>query len=117
MRSPSNNVLTVSVFVGLAITMIAHAATHVPPDRTIVGIGAYTTGGYLWVTPASPGAEGCSYAPGDQVWIDWQSDPNGKSLYSTALAAYLAGNKVGYALSGCTSGGLPIVYRIDVRPN
>jgi hypothetical protein len=32
------------------------------------------------------------------------------------VAAYLAGQKVGFGVSGCHAGGLPLLYRIDVKP-
>lgn len=90
------------------------ASTQVPPDRTITKMGLYSSLGYIEFTPAIPGLEGCSYTAGDQVGIDWSTDANAKTIYATALAAYLAGQKVGFGVSGCNAGGLPLVYRVDV---
>lgn len=67
-------------------------------------------------TPAIPNLEGCPYSAGDEVIIDWTTDPNAKAMYATALAAYLAGQKVGFGVSGCYPGSAPLAYRVDVKP-
>jgi len=97
-------------------TLIAAATTQIAPDRTILQIGSYADLGYIVFSPAVPNLEGCSYTTGDQVAVDWSTNPNNKSIYATALAAYLAGQKVGFGVSGCYSTGLPLLYRIDVKP-
>jgi len=71
------------------------------------------------ITPAWPGAEGCSNSSGNQVWIDFSgaAQPDGRSLYATVLAAYLAGHTLGFGVTGCGAGGqYPLVYRVDVGP-
>lgn len=116
-KTESHSLLGIAAFVGAVLAAaLAHGASVIPLDRTVVYLGSYLNGAYAGFSPAMPGVEGCSYAPGNQVWIDWQSDPNGKTLYATLLAAYHAGHKVGFAVNGCTSSGLPIVYRVDVSP-
>lgn len=104
----------VAAFVG-GYAIAAAASTQVPPDRTILQIGSYADLGYIVFSPAVPNLEGCSYTTGDQVAIDWSTNANNKSIYATALAAYLAGQKVGFGVSGCYSSGLPLLYRIDVK--
>lgn len=56
------------------------------------------------------------YSTGDEVISDWTADPNAKAMYATALAAYLAGQKVGFGVSGCYPGSAPLAYRVDVKP-
>lgn len=99
-----------------AYALVAAAQSQVSADRTITSMGAYGNVGYVNFTPAIPNLEGCPYAPGDEVVIDWTTDPNAKLMYATALAAYLAGQKVGFGVSGCYSGGAPLAYRVDVKP-
>jgi hypothetical protein len=106
--------LAVAGVAGYAV--VAGATSQVGPNRTIVSIGTYADLGYITFSPAIPGLEGCSYTAGDQVGIDWSTNANNKSIYATALAAYLAGQKVGFGVSGCHAGGLPLLYRIDVVP-
>jgi hypothetical protein len=96
--------------------IVAHASTQIPPDRTITSIGAYGNVGYIVFTPAVPNLENCAYLNGDQVIIDWTADPNAKAMYATALAAYLAGHKVGFGVSGCYPGSSAVAYRVDVKP-
>src|SRR6185312_7764930 len=40
-------------------------------------------GGIVVFQPAQPGLEGCTYAPGNELWIDFSStsQPDGKALY------------------------------------
>ena len=103
-----------AIIAGYAI--VAAATTQVSPDRTITAIGAYGNVGYVSFTPAVPNLEGCPYSAGNQVVIDWTADPNAKVMYATALAAHLAGQKVGFGVSGCYPGSAPLAYRIDVVP-
>ena len=83
-------------------------------SRTIVSAGAYSIGGYIRFTPAYSGLEGCTVA--DHVWIDWTAQPDAKSMYATVLAAVAAGQRLVVAVNGCSSTGIPIVYRVDVLP-
>lgn len=50
----------------------------------------------------------------DHLWIDWDSDPNGKTSYATVLARQMAGKKLAFGVSGCSSTGIPLVYRVDI---
>lgn len=59
---------------------MAAASTQVPANRTITQIGAYGNVGFVVFTPAIPNLEGCPYAGGDQVIIDWTADPNAKAM-------------------------------------
>ena len=96
--------------------LTASASTQVSPDRTITSIGAYGNMGYVVFSPAVPGLESCPYANGDIVYFDWGTNPDAKTMYATAMAAYLAGQKVGFGVTGCVPGSAPIAYRIDVKP-
>lgn len=76
-------------------------------------------GVYIVISPALPGLEGCSVQAGNLIWIDFSSvtEPDGRSLYATVLAAYLSGHTVGFGVAGCdVSGQFPLVYRVDVGP-
>ena len=105
----------VAALVG-AYAVVATASTQIAPDRTILQISSYADLGFIVFSPAVPNLEGCSYSNGDQVAIDWSTNANNKSIYATALAAHVAGQKVGFGVSGCHSSGLPLLYRIDVKP-
>jgi hypothetical protein len=91
----------------------------------VVTVGLYSgaagaQGAFVRFQPALPGAEGCPYAAGDQIWIDFSSAvmPDGKALYDTVLQAYLSGNSlytISFGVRGCGNNGqLPLVYRVDV---
>ena len=95
-------------------TIVASAATQIPMDRTITSMGSYENIGFIAFTPAIANSENCAYINGDQVIIDWTSSPNAKTMYATALAAYVAGRKIGFGISGCYPGSAPLVYRVDV---
>jgi hypothetical protein len=96
--------------------MAAQASTQIA-YVTVIGLSVYsTTGAVVVISPAEPGLEGCSNQSGNQVWID-TTQPNGKSMYATVLAAYLSGHTLGFGVSGCESTGqYPLVYRVDVGP-
>jgi hypothetical protein len=73
------------------------------------------TGAYVGVTPSPSGVEGCS--SGIALWIDFsaQTVPDGKALYGTVLAAFLAGKTVTFGVSGCGYGNqFPQIYRVDI---
>lgn len=103
-----------AIIAGYAI--VAAASTQIDADRTITTMGAYGGAGYIIFTPAVPNLEGCQYSAGDQVMIDWTADPNAKAMYATALAAHLAGQKVGFGVNGCHANGAALAYRVDVKP-
>lgn len=113
-----------SLLLGLALAL---TATNASASTQIINVTVTTVTIYkgdsgsqaaeIYFSPAVPGAEGCSYAPGNIVWIDFQSamQPDGKSLYATVLAAFLAGRTVNFGVAGCADSGLlPNVYRVDV---
>ena len=103
---------------GLATALVwssAWAASYVPLGSTITTYSVYSSGAVIVFAPAQPGIEGCSYQPGNELWIDFAL-PEGKTLYATFIAAYTAGQKVGFGVSGCGDAGqLPSVYRVDVQ--
>jgi len=107
----------------LALSSELHATTQIPAS-TVTTIGTYTgvsgaLGAYVTFSPAIPGLEGCSNTTGNEVWIDFSSttQPDGKTLYATILAAFLAGHTVGFGVNTCVQAGqMPLVYRVDVYP-
>jgi len=57
------------------------------------------------------------FSPGNALYIDFSytTQPDGKALYASLLAAELAGKAVTFGVSGCgTSNQFPTIYRIDV---
>ena len=62
-------------------------------------------------SPASHNLEGCTYAGGDYAWID-TSQADGKAVYSSLLAAYLAGKTMSIGVHGCTPEGRPRIYGV-----
>ena len=96
--------------------VLAGGVNNVTVIETTIYMGSTRTGALVKFSPASPGLEGCSYAGGNYVFIDYaaQVTPNGRDLYATVLAAYLAGRTIGIGTSGCTAEGFPIVYGINV---
>jgi hypothetical protein len=106
-------VRVVAAMLALAgVTTLAWASSQFAMGTTITGYGTYATGAYITFAPAQPGLEGCTYAAGNQLWID-MTTPDGKTLYATFLAAMLAGKAVGFGVSGCINTS-PVVYRVDV---
>ena len=110
----------VRIWSAIALGMIAvgtvQASAQFALGTTITSYGVYASGAYINFSPAQPGLEGCIYATGNELWIDF-AQPEGKSLYATFLAAVLAGKPVGFGVSGCGDAGqLPLVYRVDVGP-
>jgi hypothetical protein len=104
------------------LSVTVHANTQISAV-TITDVSVYagstgSQGAYIVFTPAQPGVEGCTYATGNELWIDFTStaQPDGKSLYAAVLAAYLAGRSLAFGVSGCAFSGnlIPIVYRVDV---
>lgn len=91
----------------------AQAQSQIGFGIAITTYGVYTTGAYIYFSPGIPNLEGCTNAAGNEVWIDF-GQPEGKTLYATVMAAYAAGQKVGFGVSGC-AGQLPVVYRVDVQ--
>lgn len=81
--------------------------------------GSVRAGALIQFSQGTPNLEGCSFQPsvGNTVLIDWSAaeTPDGKALYSTALAAHLAGRTVSIGTNGCSSEGFPLVYAINVK--
>ena len=77
----------------------------------------HSDGVIVYFTPGIPNLEGCSNTAGNALYIDFTvtTQPDGKTLYSSLLAAQLAGKTVTFGVSGCGAGGqFPTIYRIDV---
>jgi len=74
----------------------AGGVNNVTVIETTIYMGSTRTGALVKFSPASPGLEGCSYAGGNYVFIDYaaQVTPSGRDLYATVLAAYLAGRTI-----------------------
>jgi hypothetical protein len=109
---------------GLLIASVASSAAlaateQIPADRTITQVRTYSWGAAIHFTPAFTNGQGCAGAVANStVFIDYNTDANMKSLYAAALAAYLAGKRVGFGIDGCQTnygGGTPKTYRIDVN--
>jgi len=103
-------------------TPVVAATAFTPASITNVAIYSGSSGGtgaYVVFSPGIPNLEGCSNAAGNQVWIDFTStsEPTGKSLYATVLAAWFAGHTVAFEVNGCVDGGLlPLVYQVSITP-
>jgi hypothetical protein len=86
---------------------------------TILDLTTYqapaTAGISVKFSPATPNLEGCSYTTGDYAWID-TTQADGKAVYASILAAYLAGRSVDIGVHGCASNGTPRVYGISIAP-
>jgi hypothetical protein len=71
----------------------------------------------VYFSPGIPNLEGCTNTAGNALYIDFSytTQPDGKALYASLLAAELAGKAVTFGVSGCgASNQFPIIYRIDV---
>ncbi len=111
------------ILLGLGTLAVAPTAAlantnTVTITMTTVYMGSTRTGALIQISPAYPGMNGCTYATGDQIFIDFaaQVTPGGRDLYATVLAAYLAGRQVSFGTQGCTSEGFPIAYGVNVLP-
>jgi hypothetical protein len=91
------------------------------------GITIYQASQTAWpgaLIQFSPGSasgadnEGCAQSGKGYAWIDWSStaQPDGKALYTSVLAAFMAGKQIGIGLGGCNSSGYPLVYGINLYP-
>jgi len=89
---------------------------------TVVQLSIYSNpaqsdGVIVYFTPGIPNLEGCSNTAGNALFIDFTvtTQPDGKTLYSSLLAAQLAGKTVTFGVSGCGAGGqFPTIYRMDL---
>ena len=83
---------------------------------TVYQAGAGVAPGVLIELTTSPGdTEGCAHSNEGAAWIDWSrtGEPDGKAMYSSILAAHMAGRLVGIGLNGCSSGGYPVAYGVE----
>lgn len=97
---------------GLLATSNAFASTQLPLGTVVTGMGAYATGAYIHFAAAMPALEGCS-ATQYELFIDFGST-DGKSMYATALAAFLSGRPLGFGVSGCSPTNTAMIYRVDI---
>jgi len=69
-------------------------------------------------SPAIADSEGCTKSGQGYAWIDWTStlQPDGKALYTTVLAAAMAGKKLDLVVGGCSQGYYPLVYQVVAYP-
>ena len=92
---------------------VASANFNVPENQqpifTIQKISTAKTNVVLYLD-SNHGACGGSV----EAVIDWSADPEVKNLYSTALAAFSAGKKVGFGAYDCSGSSTISIYRIDV---
>src|SRR5262249_25295863 len=81
--------------------------------------GSVRTGALVQFSSGTPNLEGCSYNPsaGNVAFVDWSTseNPDGKAIYTTLLAAQLAGRQISIGTNGCTSEGFPLVYAVNVQ--
>ncbi|GFE87691.1 hypothetical protein GCM10011488_26450 [Steroidobacter agaridevorans] len=93
---------------------VADAATQLVlhGQRTIFALNTYPTMAGVRFTPALPGLEGCSVS--DTVHLDWTTQPENRNMYASLLAAIAAGQKIVVGVSGCSSTGAALIYRVDI---
>jgi len=109
-------------FISLAPTSAFANSTVYPTKITSVNIysgATAATGAQIFVSPAVPGIEGCTYQPGNLLWIDFSStaQPDGRALWATVLAGIMAGKTMQFSVSGCWNNGqVPIVYAVTILP-
>jgi len=117
-----NGLLSLALAASLIMPTLSKADTQITGVQ-ILNVGLYAgssglQGAYVRFSPALPAAEGCTYPPGDQIWIDFTSTtvPDGKALYETVLKAYLANDlySLSFGVRGCAAQvQLPVVYRVE----
>ena len=106
--------ITLLIIIPLAVI----ASTQVPKARKIVAMSTYGDRAVVVYEPAFTNSEGCAGALQDHVAAI--ELPDNEAVFSQALAAFTAGQSVGFGLSGCDNnygGGVPKIYRIDVDAN
>jgi hypothetical protein len=94
-----------------------NASSQIPADRRITKIQSYDTYVAITFSPSFTNNEGCAGAgQANSLVIDLTSSAHAKSMYATALAAYMQGKNVGFGINGCYAwgGGVPKAYRIDI---
>ncbi|MCW8877828.1 MAG: hypothetical protein OQK04_03345 [Kangiellaceae bacterium] len=87
--------------------------------KKITEIHVYSTSASIKFTPADSANYGCSgNSQGSSVIISWAGNEDMKAMYSTILAAYMAGKTVGFGVQGCLNGYFnetPLIYRVDLN--
>jgi len=78
-----------------------------------------STGAIITFTPAASSVNNsCSYTGNDDVWIDFSGsgNPNGRDLYATALAAFMAGQQIEVTTTGCAgpSNSVPSITSLSI---
>jgi len=114
--------LATTVAVALSLPMAAFSDTEISPQSiTAVNVYSGTTAQGAWIkfAPAQPNVEGCPYAAGNLMWLDFTSatQPDGKVLYGTVLAGVVSGKKIVFSVRGCGNGGqIPLIYAVEIMP-
>ena len=108
--------LVLSLSASVPGVSLAGASINLP----IVSINIYrgATAQLAIVTFATSFTNSDSCSSNTAIAIDFAStvQPDGKMLYSAALAGFLAGKQVQFATNGCASNGAPLVYSVDIMP-
>ena len=114
-------ILHISIAMGIVSALFGVALAQTQVSATVTQVSIYTgstaQGAVLYITPAVPNLEGCTNGPGNLLWIDFSSatQPDGRALYATVMAALAQGQRMAFGVSGCGDAGqVPVVYRIDV---
>lgn len=114
-------VVTLGLVVGLHIS--AARATTVYSGITITRMDLFQAssgaapGVVILFSPSVADTEGCAKSGQGYAYIDFTStlQPDGKTLYSTVLAAWLAGKSVDLVVAGCEQSYYPLVYQIQIH--
>ena len=99
---------------------IANADSNVTAAISSINVYQGTMAQVANITFSTPlgHPEGCmNYAPDNVIRLDFSSptEPSGKTLYATVLAAFLAGRSVQFGVRGCDpTGSLAIVYSVEI---
>ena len=102
----------------VCIPLLATASSGVPKSRNIIAMSTYGTRAVVFYDPPATNSEGCAGQNQDRIAVI--ELPTNDAIFSQALAAFSAGQTVGFGLSGCDNGyggGVPMIYRIDVDAN
>lgn len=95
----------------------AMAVEQIARNKLIETVDVYLTYAIVRYAPPQATTE-CSGPSSDSaVIIDWSADPDVKTMYATALVAYMTGEQVGFGVHGChpSESGTPNAYRIDIQ--
>lgn len=101
----------------LSILSFAIGASEQVTERKITKINLYDTYAVLWLDEPFQNTDECTKSSANQVVLIDVTDATNGNFYSTALAARISGEKVGFGLSGCQGWGdgtIPKAYRVDL---